>query len=63
MNKLKELIKLLDGKKTIIGAVLAFILFGAQGAGLIDQTTFDNLRSIVEVVLGVGLTHKLVKQM
>jgi hypothetical protein len=54
--------KFLNGKKTTIGAVVFFCLYGALGVHLIDQATFDSWSRLAELIVGVGLAHKIMKQ-
>jgi hypothetical protein len=53
---------LLMNKKTLAGAILMFVLYGLMGLGLISQGQFDSYASFAELVLGVGLAHKVYKQ-
>lgn len=53
----------LNGKKTIIGAVIMFLAYGAHGMGWLNDPMFSWVSNLAEAVLGVGLVHKAVKQM
>ena len=60
-GKMKNLLKWLNGKKTFIGLALFFVLGGALQIGIIDQATFDQYSKWAEIVIGVGIAHKIKK--
>ena len=47
-----------NGKKTMIGLVLYFILGGSLQIGLIDQAMFDSISQFAQAAVGIGLLHK-----
>lgn len=49
----------LNGKKTVIGTVLAAVYGGLLYIGVIDRV--PEVEFIITTVLGVGLGHKVVK--
>lgn len=58
---IKAIFNWTNGKKTLIGGAVAFVAGGAFTIGLIDQKTFDTIIQWDLIVLGVGLSHKLMK--
>ena len=51
----------LSGKKTTIGAIVAFVAGGLFQLGLIDQGTLDTIIKYDLLILGIGIGHKAIK--
>ena len=58
MRELKKIWKFLDGKKTVISAVVGAVMPWAIGQGWIDPETAG---MVTAVLAAVGLGHKAVK--
>lgn len=56
---MKNLLKKINGKKTLVGSVLAVVYLGSLSLGFIEPNVA--VEYFITVVLGVGLTHKAVK--
>lgn len=69
MNKLKELWNYFNGKKTIIGAVICFVVYVLKGVDVFFGVDFINAGLLTQVnefgmtLMGIGLAHKAVKTM
>lgn len=62
MEMVKKVWEFIDNKKTVFGAVVAFVAGGLFAVGVIDQSMFDQVMTWNLVILGVGLGHKVVKK-
>lgn len=51
----------LNGKKTVIGGVLTLLIGFLQAKLIIDADTAFFLLSLTGLLLGVGISHKIVK--
>jgi len=51
-----------DGKKTIIAAVVSLTAGFLQAKGLIDGEWATYILSLSTLLLGVGVTHKVIKK-
>ena len=66
--EMKELFDYLDGKKTTIGSIVwfvALVIGQAQnyfGFHVIDNAVIEQAQHAAEVIVGVGLGHKLIKR-
>ena len=58
---IKRVWSYLNGRKTIIGLVCYFVIGGVKQIGLLDESTADQLIKAAEVVIGVGVIHKIKK--
>ena len=54
-----KLLNYLNGAKTYLGLFLAVVYAGSVSQGLIDQNA--SFEAVIEIVLGVGLGHKVLK--
>lgn len=61
INSFQYIKESLNGRKTTIGGILAFATFMAYHNGIIDTATYDALDVLSMAVLGIGLTHKIIK--
>ena len=58
---MKNIWKWFNGKKTFLGLALYFIVGGLVQIGVLDQGTADQFVKVAEVVIGVGVLHKVKK--
>ena len=61
MKLVHGIINYLNGKKTFIGLAFYFVVGGLLQIGILDQTTADQLTKVAEVVIGIGILHKVKK--
>ncbi len=61
MDKLKELWKKADGKKTVAGVCLVIIAVAFEFTGLITEDQASVVFDIGALVAGLGVTHKVIK--
>lgn len=59
LNFIKQLWKALNGRKTLIGAVLSALYYYGVGHGLI--VPHQSVADALQLVFGVGVVHKGVK--
>lgn len=59
---MKDLWIWLNGKKTAIGGILATTIAFLNVKGVIDSDTATYLLSLSTLIIGVGVTHKMMKK-
>jgi hypothetical protein len=59
---MKNILKFLNGKKSIIGGILSLLIWFLQTKQIIDADTSVFLFSLSGLLLGVGITHKISKR-
>jgi len=52
----------LNGKKSVIGGLASLTVGFLQAKDIIDSETAVYLLSVSAIILGVGITHKIVKK-
>jgi len=61
MKALLKIWEWLDGRKTTIGAILMFLVLGAEGMGWLPEEVASWLKSVVMSWTALGLGHKALK--
>ena len=63
MKQVKKLVVWSNGKKTVAGLLLFFIIGGFRQIGVLDPDVLNQLEMVAEALVGLGILHKVQKRL